>query len=349
MEDSEPESSNTPIQKTIHLKNFPILFLFTLLFFSSSHKLNAQQDIDTSKASIFYQEVITRINCVEGDLGLSRSEFYFLLSIYSRSHKKKSPRSSHAYYSSHSHSHSHSSSHTEKVDSNTKIIYIHDTVVVKEPSDTVFMGNLSTPDTVFMEAPAANAQDMMVAKENLHKILADRKLKSLIRETIKDMSADELKDFKKEMKEDFKDIQSEMKITQAQKKVEELEAKKEAKEKEREANKEARQKRKEEWKSLTKEEKKELVRAKTTLVVHETGLAAGAAAATVGGVVAAGVVAIGTGVIKAPMAIWNWLDERFYVNIDMSCSEQRRLRAYRKSHNYHPPKVKKYRGHCPGW
>lgn len=346
MEDSEPEPSNSSIKSISYPKINSTLFSIILILFIHN-SLNAQRYIDSTKARIFYQKVVRTVDCGGSGEGMSQQAFFLLLMEYSKPEKDQDDddglRSRNYYH--HSHSHSDSETYSKKNDSSTRIIYIHDTVVLKEPSDTVFM-----------MADAPTADDISMTQKVMKKILRDEGFKEIIRETISEMSADELNDFKKDMNKEFRQMKNEMAVEQARRKVAELEAKKEERLEQKKERKEKRIERKEKWKALSKEERKELIKAKAALMAHETAMgvgataaAAGAAVVGTGAILGAGILAIGKGIVKAPLGVWNWLDKRFYVNIDLSCSEQARLRAYRKVHNYSPPKVRKYSGHCPGW
>lgn len=347
MKDSEPESSNPSIKRISYPKINSTFFSIVLILFIHN-SLNAQRYIDTTKARIFYQRVVRTVDCGGGGGGMSQQTFFLLLMEYSKPEKDDDGPRSQDYYNhsySHSHSHSHSETHNERTDSNTRVVYVRDTIVLKEPSDTVFM---------MAEAPTAD--DISMTQEVMKKILRDQGFKEIIRETISEMPADELKEFKKDMNKEFRQMKNEMAVEQARRKVAELEAKKEERLAEKKERKEKHIERKEKWKALSKEERKELIKAKAAVMAHETAMGAGATAAAagaavvgVGAVLGAGILAIGKGIVKAPLGAWNWLDKHFYVNIDLSCSEQARLRAYRKVHNYSPPKVRKYSGHCPGW
>jgi hypothetical protein len=200
------------------------------------------------------------------------------------------------------------------------------------------------------------------AQEVLKKIMEDQDLTELIKETVKDMSAEELRGFRKDLQGSIADMNDELKREQNEKVLEELEAKREAQKIAKEARKQLREEQKAVWDTLSKEERQELVKAKVAQIAYETGttlkdgalavgMVMGAGLAAVGGIIAQGVIAIGQGIINAASAIWNWIDEHFYVRIDFSCAKQRKMRKKRK----YTKMVKKqrpivqYTGGCPKW
>ena len=342
MVDSDPNSDDSSFQRNYfytHSISYLIFFLIISLF---SIKVSAQQQLDSAKAKTFYRQVIRQTECGGIGNGLSESEFYLLLALYIKQDEKRN------YYpqgynpenrqiSQNAPSNNSSEKQTSPSDSFVRVIYIHDTIMQPSSQDTVFLGS-ATP----------TSDDIAFSQEVLKKIIQDRDLSELIRETVNEMSADELNDFKKDLNKEFLEIKNELTLEKARRKIAELEAKKEEQLARRERHKEQ----KENWKVLSKEERKELIKAKATVLAYGAAAAAGTAGLAVvgvGAILGAGVLAIGKGIIRAPIEIWNWLDDHFYVKIDLSCATQRQIRAYRMTHNYKPRPIKKYSGHCPGW
>jgi hypothetical protein len=203
-----------------------------------------------------------------------------------------------------------------------------------------------------MSTGLPSSADVVTAQEVLKKIIKDKDFADIIRATVAEMPAEELEKFQKELNQEFRGVKNELAMEQAKRTVAELEAKKEK----ALARQKTKKEQKEKWKALSKDERKELIKARAKILAYETAEGAGAVAAAAGGVVmgagallAGGILAIGKGIIRSPLAIWNWIEKHFYVKIDLSCEAQQQLRAYRLVHNYKPAKIKKYKGFCPGW
>jgi hypothetical protein len=315
------------------LISFLLYFIFGINF-----NAQAQRTADTTKAAALYKEIIAKTKCSND---LSPEVFYALLDSYSSTTGRPSSDYNIPY---------------GKV--RTVIQYRTDTIYINR-TDTIY---LPTTDTIYMYQEIPGQEEVKAANLILQKIMEDEDLTALIQEIVKNMSSEEIKEFRKGIQDRVKDMDIELKQEQARKRVAELEAKRLDQKLAREAKKQLRKERKEAWDSLTKEEKKELVQEKVALIAAETGevlktgaIAVGAVVGlslvAVGGIVAQGIIAIGKGIINTAKAIWNWIDDHFYIRIDLSCAQQRKIRKNRRYRAVvsKPRTVVKYRGQCPGW
>ncbi len=259
-------------------------------------------------------------------------------------------------------------------------IWIHDTItiqdtltlqdtltIVKTEIDSFFMDSSThRVDTFYADTPQARIdtfyppttvvatpqqEDMQAAKDILVQIRQDQQLSAQIEEVVRDMDASDMHRFQQDLEESLQRLHDELKEKE---RAERLAA--------REARKTARDKRRADWKKLSKEEKREIVKEEIAAIAEEAGskvkdgalvIGAGAAAsvAVVTAVVVGGVYAIGKGIINAVSDIWNWIDAHFYVRVDLSCAEQRRIRRrrlYVAAVNKQRP-LEFYKGGCPGW
>lgn len=317
-------------------KQISILVLF--LISTLSVTTEAQQS-DSTHVEILYRQIIAKTKCTND---FTSAYLYGLLysnnSIYSRNY----------YYNTSSHTTTWSNnSNSSKKTTNTP-----DTVYIREQIVRV--------DTVLMYQDIANQEEVKSAQNILQTILEDGNLTILIQELVSNMSSEEVKNFRKEMLDEIQEMKEVLRQEQAQKLVLELEAKRLRYQLASEAAKNLKNKEKMEADSLTKDEKKALVKAKVALATNSAlgNGKAGASLAVVGNIVVQGIVAIGKGIIaigkgiaNTAKAIWNWIDDHFYVRIDLSCAEQRNIkkhRTYVAAVNQHKHLVY-YKGNCPQW
>ncbi len=300
--------------------------LFTLCFF---HISPAQVDSSfstvttysvssySSKVEILYQKMVEKTDC---PTLLTYAEFYALFSYYDK------PK--------------------------TDTVYIHKTDTIKE-----YINTTPTQD------------DAKLAKKILEKIIKDKDLTALIKEVVSDMTAKEVAEFRKDLTAAIQEMNQKLKKEQNLLIVLELGAKRERYQKARANRRKARKEKRERYAALTKEEKIKLTKAKIALAAEETavtlrdaalgsaaavaatGVAAAAVATVVTLIVVKGVIAIGKGLIDSAVAIWNWIESHFFIRIDLTCAEQRRIK---KNKRYFavinkPHKTLFYKGNCPQW
>ena len=138
----------------------------------------------------------------------------------------------------------------------TDTIYIDRTDTIVEKEATIIRDTIRpTQDTVFMYQDVPTQAEVETAEAVLHHIMEDKDLTALIKETVKDMSAEELQTFRKELQFSIKDMNDGLKQIQNQKVIEELEAKREAHKIAKEARQQLRAEQKAVWDTLSKEER----------------------------------------------------------------------------------------------
>jgi len=339
MTDIDPNSDDSSFQwPTFRLQTL-VYFSFILITSLYSNTIRAQQ-YDRTQTRIFYKEVIRQTECGGFGDGLSEDEFYLMLTMYFGNKEKVGYRSS-STTSKSNYNNYYYSKQTASKDTVVRVVYIHDTI--QQPA---------ARDTVFISANLPSSDDVVMTQEILKKIIKDKEFADIIRATVAEMPAEELEKFQQELNQEFRGIKENLAREKAKRTIAELEAKKEKELAHQEKHKEQ----KEKWKALSKEERKELIKARAAILAYETADAAGAVAAVAGGIVmgagallSSGILAIGKGIMRSPLAIWNWMENHFYIKIDLSCEMQAQIRAYRRVHNYKPDKVKKYSGFCPRW
>lgn len=333
MENSEPEPSDSKrdsLSEESHLRTTKIYYFFFLLFCTQYTTQAQSTEIDSSQAAKIYQEITQKTDCAGI---LSPEEFYRIYYSY--------PRPT----SSHTHSHSY--------ESRQDTIYIYKTDTLK--GDTIFR-NTHTRDTikgdtvlVYQELPTQ--QDIKAAKQVLQQVIEDKDLTDLIKETVASMSSEEIKKFRQELRDDVRNIDQQLRQERANRIVIELGGKQAKQKLAKQTQREARD-------SLSKTEKKELIKAKVALIAEKTGASFGDGAAalsnglaTIGNVIAKGIIAIGQGIINTAKAIWSWLGNHFSIHIDLSCAQQRKIKKHRQTmavlHKHQKTKV--YKGSCPNW
>ncbi len=325
------------------------LVLICMIVLLGSNSIQAQvTTLDSAQITRLYEQVESSSSC---GLGMGAGGFLSLLFSYSLPEGEYDYRASNSPsgFNTHTHSHSHSSD-TIQLAGTDRYSERIDTVVIKQ-IDTIVETEIRV-DTFF--APQSQVivpeeKDILTAENILQAILKDDDLTARLQEVVQDMNAGEVEQFRQELMSTTQDMNQLLK-----------EEKKDKILLERAAAKSARQQRKADWKTLPPEEKKEIIKDEIAAIAATTAEGAAATGAAVGGaavasvgavgyIIAKGAIAIGKGIVQTATDVWNWIDSRFHIRIDLSCADQRRIKKRRQYvavlHKTKP--LKYYRGNCP--
>ncbi|MCP4439568.1 MAG: hypothetical protein GY810_11550 [Aureispira sp.] len=294
MEKLEPSDSETDsLCKESALRTTKLYYFFFFIFCTQyTTTIQAQSNsIDSAQAEKLYQRILQETDCAGA---LSSEEFYNI--FYSYSYYSVSSQNTSSKKSTHDTIYIYK---TDTIKGDTILIHTRDTI----RGDTV-LSNTHThttdtvkSDTVLIYQDLPTQQDIEAAKEVLQKVIEDKDLTDLIKETVSNMSSEEIKEFRQELRDDVRNIDQQLRQERANRIVIELGGRRAQQKADRKEKREASD-------TMSRDENKELIKAKVSLIAGKTAASRGGGGASVadglasvGNIIAKGIIAIGKGII----------------------------------------------------